>query len=112
MILAVTVVFLPYVDYQDASNLTSALRGVDIVVSTLVPPTPNVRQHLIDAALAAGMEQSISSEFGAGMEGSVNQAAPLWQSRIKTAEYLESLAQTSNTHPFLHIQQFSSGLSN
>lgn len=37
--MAVTVVFLPYVDYQDAGNLTSALQGVDIVVSTLVPPT-------------------------------------------------------------------------
>jgi uncharacterized protein YbjT (DUF2867 family) len=49
---------------DDVPSLENALRGVDLVVSTLSGPTVGKQINLIHAAKAAGVKRFIPSEFG------------------------------------------------
>ncbi|KAL2839372.1 hypothetical protein BJY01DRAFT_257771 [Aspergillus pseudoustus] len=55
-----------YVDYDNVSSLASALTGVDIVISALLIPGPELvsyQLNLLDAAIAAGVSRFAPSEF-------------------------------------------------
>ncbi|KAL4881788.1 hypothetical protein BJY04DRAFT_54048 [Aspergillus karnatakaensis] len=53
------------VDYTSIENLTSALAGHDVVVSTLGPAAIPSQKPIIDAAIAAGVTRFIPADYGA-----------------------------------------------
>ncbi|TFK47419.1 NAD-P-binding protein [Heliocybe sulcata] len=57
------------VDYSSADSLTSALSGVDVVISTLGGNALTTQGPLADAAKKAGVKLFVPSEFGVVTEG-------------------------------------------
>ncbi|KAF5360732.1 hypothetical protein D9756_005109 [Leucocoprinus leucothites] len=55
------------VDYSSIPNLTSALDGVDTVISTIIPPQPTI--SLIRASKAAGVRRFAPSDFAFSTAG-------------------------------------------
>ena len=83
------------VDYSDVQDLTSALQGIEVVVSALGGPTLDTQKPLFDAALAAGVKRVIPSEFGSDLGNPLNRKLPVYQDKVKVQEYLESLAKSN-----------------
>jgi uncharacterized protein YbjT (DUF2867 family) len=52
------------VDYTDVAALTAALKGIDVVVSTLSFPALQLQVPIAQAAKAAGVRLFVPSEFG------------------------------------------------
>lgn len=61
------------VDYSSAESLTAALKGQDVVVSNL--PNHDQQEVLLQAAIAAGVQRFLPSEFGCNVSGNSNTAA-------------------------------------
>lgn len=76
------------VDYASVSSLTSALKGHDAVVSTLTTQAISVQNHLIDAAIAAGVTRFIPSEFGSDTLSPLAHKLPVYGAKIAVQEYL------------------------
>lgn len=83
------------VDYNDVQELTSALQGVEVVVSTLAGVALDTQKPLIDAALAAGVKRFIPSDFGSDLNNPRNRKLPVFQGKVKTQEYLEEVAKSN-----------------
>ncbi|KAK3395156.1 hypothetical protein B0H63DRAFT_556234 [Podospora didyma] len=74
-------VHIKVVDYTSVESLTSALTGVDAVISAVAPRSGAAQRNTIDAAAAAGVKFFIPSEFGlasndANLTHDFNQWAP------------------------------------
>src|ERR1700761_2524201 len=97
------------VDYTSVSDLASALQGVKVVVSTLATASVGGQNPLVDAAVTAGVERFIPSEYGCDTVNPVTAKLPVFQFKVATQEYLkEKAAQNPNfsytlvmTGPFL-----------
>ena len=57
------------VDYNDKAALTSALTGVDVLISGLAASALDLQVPLAEAAHAAGVQIFAPSEFGKSTEG-------------------------------------------
>lgn len=76
------------VDYSSQESLIAALKGHDAFVSTI--PQHDAQPALIDAAIAAGVQRFIPSEFGSNIAGNANTAAlPVFKGKKATQEYLQ-----------------------
>jgi uncharacterized protein YbjT (DUF2867 family) len=76
------------VDYSSHDSLVSALKGQDAFVSAV--PNHDQQPALIDAAIAAGVQRFIPSEFGSNIAGNANTAAlPVFQGKKATQDYLQ-----------------------
>ncbi|KAK4081691.1 uncharacterized protein Triagg1_2432 [Trichoderma aggressivum f. europaeum] len=81
------------VDYNSHENLASALKTVDVVVSTLgFADLFSTQKKLIDASLEARVSRFIPSEFGNDSANPLVRKLPLYADKIKTQEYLEGKA--------------------
>ncbi|TFK33122.1 hypothetical protein BDQ12DRAFT_615860 [Crucibulum laeve] len=56
------------VDYTSIDTLTSALRGIHTVISTIFPADLTPTRNLLKAAIAAGVKRFVPSEFAWGEE--------------------------------------------
>ncbi|GAB7350329.1 hypothetical protein MBLNU459_g0961t1 [Dothideomycetes sp. NU459] len=75
------------VDYDSQESLVAALKGQDAFVSNI--PNHIDQPKLIDAAITAGVERFIPSEFGSNVSGNENnQKLPVFQGKLKTQQYL------------------------
>lgn len=90
------------VDFENVENLTSALHGIDVVVSTLAIQANGAQNPLIDASVAAGVKRFIPSEFGADMTNSLNRASPVFKGKADTQEYIESLVAKHPTFTYTY----------
>ena len=81
------------IDYSSVSDLTTALEGVKVVISTLATTVVGSQDVLIDAAIAAGVERYLPSEFGSDTAHPTVAKLPVFKHKIETQEYLKSKVQ-------------------
>ncbi|RDW72069.1 hypothetical protein BP5796_08103 [Coleophoma crateriformis] len=81
-------------DYSPAS-LERALQGQDAVVSTLTTTSAAMQTSIIDAAIAAGVQRFIPSEFGIDTATpGISDTVPALAAKVATARYLQSKEAT------------------
>ncbi|RDH36052.1 NAD(P)-binding protein [Aspergillus welwitschiae] len=80
------------VDFNSVESLTSALKGVDAVVSTVGGAAVDNQTVLIDAAIAAGVKRFIPSEFGNVTTNPKVEKFPVYSSVFKIRNYLQEKA--------------------
>ena len=85
------------VDYNDVASLTDALRGHDALVSTITTGAKDQQQYLIDAAIAAGVQRIIPSEFGCDLENAKTRALPAYAQNIQIEQEIEKKCQGTQT---------------
>ncbi|CAG7555897.1 unnamed protein product [Fusarium equiseti] len=79
------------VDYDSLSDLTSALQGIDAVVSavgSLAIPSQNL---LIDAAIAAGVKRFLPSEYGSNLVIPSVRKLPTFATKVEIEDKLIEL---------------------
>ncbi|KAH6962455.1 hypothetical protein BKA56DRAFT_560221 [Ilyonectria sp. MPI-CAGE-AT-0026] len=85
------------VDYDDPESLREALAGVDAVISTLgAPAVGNAQRALVDAAVAAGVQRFIPSNFGCDQQNALTRQLPVFAEKVKTEDYLVEKAESSS----------------
>ncbi|KIW49133.1 hypothetical protein PV05_10841 [Exophiala xenobiotica] len=84
------------VDYSSVTSLTEALKGHDVVVSTLATESLGSQYPLIDAAIAAGVKRFIPSEFGSDTTHPKSSKLPVYKYKVETQHYLQA---KSAEHP-------------
>ncbi|KAM3515304.1 hypothetical protein MY11210_001045 [Beauveria gryllotalpidicola] len=96
------------VDFSSADALTSALRGQDVVISALPAEVAALQITLIDAAVAAGVQRFLPSEFGCNLDNALSRQIPVFGEKIKVQEHLKERAAAGRisytivyTGPFL-----------
>ncbi|KAF4464300.1 oxidoreductase [Fusarium albosuccineum] len=96
------------VDYNDPASLKSALEGVNAVVSTLGAPAVGQQQRaLVDAAVDAGVQRFIPSNFGCDQQNPLTRQLPVFAEKVKTEDYLvEKAAQSSLSYTFIYNNLF------
>ncbi|KAE8331056.1 hypothetical protein BDV39DRAFT_212456 [Aspergillus sergii] len=77
------------VDFNSVKSLTAALKGVDVVVSTVGGAAVDNQTVLIDAAIAAGVKRFIPSEFGSVTTNPKLENLPIYSSMFKIRNYLQ-----------------------
>ncbi|EXJ72763.1 uncharacterized protein A1O5_03910 [Cladophialophora psammophila CBS 110553] len=78
------------VDYSSIPELTAALEGVKVVVSTLATTSVGEQNPLIDASVAAGVERFLPSEFGSDTCNPKTAALPVFKYKVATQDYLKA----------------------
>jgi uncharacterized protein YbjT (DUF2867 family) len=87
------------VGYSSQDSLISSLRGQEAFISAI--PKHEEQPALIDAAIAAGVQRFIPSEFGSNTIGNDKvRALPVFAGKLKTQEYLRA-KQDQISHTFL-----------
>ncbi|OJJ31955.1 hypothetical protein ASPWEDRAFT_139325 [Aspergillus wentii DTO 134E9] len=85
------------VDFTSLESLTSALAGNDVVVNTLgsgaIPLDTHTR--LIDAAVAAGIQRFIPSEFGSDTTNPNVAKLPVYGDKVAVQKYLQQKSESS-----------------
>lgn len=98
------------VDYDSPSSLQSALRGVDVVISTLGWTKQfEIQKALIDASIAAGVQRFIPSEFGNDTRNAHVRSFPaFFAEKTKTQEYLfeKTKGTPSLSYTFVYTNAF------
>jgi hypothetical protein len=83
------------VDFASVKSLTSALQSQDAVISTIGPAGLESQKLLIDAAVAAGVQRFIPSDFGVCTTSSKVLTLPLYSTLASIRHYLMDKAATS-----------------
>lgn len=83
------------VDYTSLESLTSAFQGQDAIVSTLGALALSDQTRLIDAAIAAGVQRFLPSEFGSDLANPKARALPVYAAKVEVEEYLEDKAKST-----------------
>ncbi|KAH7268342.1 hypothetical protein MRS44_011382 [Fusarium solani] len=95
------------VDYNDPASLKSALEGVDAVVSTLgAPAVGDAQRALVDAAVAAGVQRFIPSNFGCDQQNPLTRQLPVFAEKVKTEDYLVEKSTSSLSYTFIYNNLF------
>ena len=77
-------------DYTHDS-LVSALKGQDVVVSTISMEVTTDQTKIVDAAIEAGVKRFIPSEFGSDTTNKVTQESfPPFMTKVEVLKYLQS----------------------
>lgn len=77
------------VDYGSLTELTSALKGQDAVVSTLSPSAMDSQLKLLDATIAAGVKRYIPSDFGSDFSNPKAATLPIYHGMEAVRKILE-----------------------
>ncbi|KND88110.1 hypothetical protein TOPH_07180 [Tolypocladium ophioglossoides CBS 100239] len=81
------------VDFESVDSLKAALAGQDAVVAPLGALALGIQKPLIDAAIAAGVQRFLPSEFGADLSNSNNRKLPVFAGKVEIADYLVEKAK-------------------
>jgi uncharacterized protein YbjT (DUF2867 family) len=79
------------VDYNSDESLRGALQGHDVLVSALGKTALDLQPRLIDAAVMAGVQRIIPSEFGGDLRNQKTRQFPTYRSKVLVEEQLERL---------------------
>ncbi|KAH8730426.1 hypothetical protein GQ44DRAFT_768200 [Phaeosphaeriaceae sp. PMI808] len=80
-----------HADYNSLESLKNAFKGQDVVISLVGGAASGDQNKLIDAAIAAGVQRFIPSEFGSKTDDSRNRViAPFFEPKFATLNYLKS----------------------
>ncbi|CAN9093294.1 unnamed protein product [Alternaria alternata] len=78
-------------DYDDPDSLESAMRGQDVVISTVGGAAAGDQNRFIDAAVAAGVKRFLPSEYGPNTQDPrVVEFIPILPFKVQTVDYLRS----------------------
>lgn len=96
------------VDYHSAASLTAALKGTDFLVSTLGASSLEDQLILIDAAIAAGVQRFLPSEFGSDLDVPSVRALPVFAAKVKVQDAViaKAKANPSFTYTFVYNAAF------
>ncbi|USP77993.1 hypothetical protein yc1106_05267 [Curvularia clavata] len=87
------------IDYDSPDALRDAFSGQDAVVCVINGYAYEVQNKLVDAAVAAGVQRFIPSEFGTHSENSRFKSSPFamfLSTRVAALEYIKSKAESSS----------------
>jgi NmrA-like family len=84
------------VDYASVPSLTSALKDHLGVVSTITTASVHEQEPLIEAALAAGVQRFIPSEFGCDTTHPLVAALPVFSGKVATQKLLADAVSRSD----------------
>ncbi|KAL5365559.1 hypothetical protein BJX96DRAFT_181778 [Aspergillus floccosus] len=76
------------VDYTSIDSLKDALRGNDVVVSTLNPASVPLQKVVIDASIAVRVKRFIPADFGAMSTDPAAQSLPVHSRVVEIQKYL------------------------
>ena len=85
------------VDYDDAESLKSTLKGQDAFISTLSTAAVAQQSRLIDAAIAAGVQRIIPSEFGCDLSNPKARQLPVYRQKVQIEDELEQKVKGTQT---------------
>lgn len=85
------------VDYSDAESLVSSLQGQDAVISAVGYVAFRVQEALMDAAIAAGVQRIIPSEYGADPDVSVVRQLPVFADKVRIEEHVRRKTHGTST---------------
>lgn len=91
------------VDYGNTEDLTAALQGIDVAVSTLASNAIESQKPLIDAAVAAGVKRYLPSEFGSDLEDPVNKTLPVFSGKVAVRAYIEKIAASNPNFTYTYV---------
>ncbi|KAJ9608260.1 hypothetical protein H2200_007248 [Cladophialophora chaetospira] len=91
------------VDYTSVSELTSALEGVKVVISTLATESIGQQNPLIDAAVAAGVSRFLPSEFGSDTVNPFVSKLPVFKFKVATQDYLKEKAKENSSFSYTFL---------
>ncbi|KAF1821835.1 NAD(P)-binding protein [Dissoconium aciculare CBS 342.82] len=80
------------VDFSSLDSITEALRGQDVLVSTITMEALGDQIKYIDAAIAAGVKRFLPSEFGSNLEVPSVRRLPVYATKVKVQDYLAQKA--------------------
>ncbi|PNY25461.1 Uncharacterized protein TCAP_04595 [Tolypocladium capitatum] len=83
------------VDFDSIDSVKAALAGQDAVVAPLGTSGFGIQTTLIDAAIAAGVQRFLPSEFGADLSNPNARQLPVFADKIKVADYLVEKSKTT-----------------
>ncbi|KAM0257259.1 hypothetical protein ACHAQJ_004497 [Trichoderma viride] len=83
------------VDFTSVKSLTSALQSQDAIISTIGPAGLESQKLLIDAAVAAGVQRFIPSDFGVCTTSPKVSNLPFYSTLASIRQYLMDKAATS-----------------
>jgi len=78
---------------DDKASLVHAFHGIDAVISTVGGALFGKQNHLVDAAIEAGVKRFIPSEFGVSDQDPALKDEALLQPKIHTIHHLEEVAK-------------------
>ena len=79
------------VDYNSRSELVAALQGIDAIVCAIGATGFGEQKRIIDAAIEAGVQRYLPSEFSSNtMSSKVQELVPAFRPKIEVMEYLRS----------------------
>jgi len=81
------------VDLSSESDLTSAFKGQDVVVSAMPYPRLATDKIWINAAISAGVKRIVPSEFSTNLENELSRALPIVANKIEIRKYVEDIAK-------------------
>ena len=84
------------VNFEDVNSITSALEGIEGVVSNVASHVLLSQKKIIDAAVTAGVKRFLPSDFGSDLSVEANKSVPLNMPKIEIHHYL---AEKSKTRP-------------
>lgn len=79
-------------DYDSIESLTSALAGIDAVVSTVGAPGLKSQGNVIEAAVRAGVKRFIPSEYGCDTLNEKTSKFPVFAAKVETQTLLKEKA--------------------
>ncbi|KAJ5690868.1 oxidoreductase CipA [Penicillium macrosclerotiorum] len=87
------------VDYNSLDSLVAALRGQDAFINVLPtgPVSRDVHLRVIEAAVAAGIQRFIPSEFGCDTSNSATSQLPVFGDKVAVIQRLQELATPGST---------------
>ena len=84
------------VNFEDVGSITSALAGIEGMVSNVASHALLSQKKMIDAAISAGVKRFLPSDFGSDLSNEANQSVPFNIPKMEIHQYLE---EKSKTHP-------------
>ena len=95
------------VDYDNVDNLTAALQGQDVLISTMGTAAIGQQVNLVDAAIAAGVKRLIPSEFGNDLSLPKLRQLPVYAQKVQIEEDIEKKCRgTGTTYTFIFTNAF------
>lgn len=82
-------------DFSSKESLVAALKDVDAVVSTIANFAVPSQQIIIDAAIEAGVQRFIPSDFGSNLDHPAGRHLPVFAAKVKIQEYLIEKSKTT-----------------
>jgi hypothetical protein len=83
------------VDYDSVESLTAAIKGADALVSAVGFGGFPAQKKLVDAAVAAGVQRIIPSEFGHDTTLPIFREVPIFAPKIELQDYLKKVSAES-----------------